>query len=318
MVEASAWIVMLLARAGCPARDDAPDLARAHRWLLRHQNADGGWGSVRGCPSRVWSTCLAVRALARLDPYGGAVERGVQWILRAGGPWGVVPGARPTVTHTAFALIALADARPWEDRRRVRDGYAWLRAHLDPGDDHRWIETYEVTSGAAVCRLALWHHGLPIAVAALLRDPRGAPGPLLARALETMLRDEPSGEGAGSLWALWWRLEVLAALVRSPLTRPRDLLHWLPGATVVQHAHAREIPLARVVRGSPRRLRATLRRHWGTGLLVLVAVGSLGGVATRTWEWKDFWLSVILPMLLAAGQEAGRRRKDVREVRETV
>ncbi len=69
VVEATGWIARFLARARCDLRDDAPDTKRAYQWLLRNQNPDGGWGSLHGCPSRVWLTCLALRALSQLNPY---------------------------------------------------------------------------------------------------------------------------------------------------------------------------------------------------------------------------------------------------------
>ncbi|RFS81093.1 hypothetical protein D0T12_33560 [Actinomadura spongiicola] len=329
VVEATAWIARFLARARCDLRDDAPDLRRAYHWLRHNQNPDGGWGSLRGCQSRVWLTCLALRALSQLNPYDPAVDRGVEWLTadrtarRPG--WGPTQASRPTVTHTAFALVTLAEARPDLRSERLLDAYDWLLDHLDPGDDHTWIETYDVSphgSGSKpVWRLALWHYGLPIALAALLRDPRGPHGPTVARAFRTLVRGEAGdrrwngqpGTGRTSLWTLWWRLETLVALDRMPLTGNADVLHWLPDATVVQRAHAREVPLAELL---PRRrlvdVGALARGHWAAFLLVLVCVCSAAGVAVGLWGWKDFWLSVILPIALTGVNESMRRRRTSR------
>ncbi len=329
VVEATGWIARFLARARCELRDDAPDLARAYRWLLRNQNPDGGWGSLRGCPSRVWLTCLALRALSELNPYDPAVDRGVEWLTAdrtAQRPaWGPTQTSLPTVTHTAFALVTLAEARPCLRTERLLDAYDWLLEHLDPDDDHTWIETYGVSPCAApergpepVWRLALWHYGLPIALTALLRDPRGPHGPTVAQAFRTLVRGEVAdprwngypGSGRTSLWTLWWRLETLVALSRTPLAGTADVLHWLPDAMVVQRAHARERPLADLL--PHRRLVDPVglaQRHWAAFLLSLVCAGSSLGVAVGLWGWKDFWLSVILPIVLTSVDESVKRRR---------
>lgn len=326
VVEATAWIARFLARARCDLRDDAPDLRRAYHWLLRNQNPDGGWGSLRGSPSRVWLTCLALRALAAINPYDPAVDRGVEWLTSdrtAVRPaWGPTPAAGPTVTHTAFALVTLAEARPALRTERLMAAYDWLGANLDPDDEHIWIETYDVSPhGSAskpVWRLALWHYGLPMALSALLRDPRGPTGPLVARAFRTLVRGEVTGprwtgypgSGRSSLWTLWWRLETLIDLSRVPLAATGDVLHWLPDATVVQRAHARELPLAALL-PHRRRLQPMMhvRRHWSAVLLTLVGAASLVGVAGGVWGWRDFWLSVILPIMLTAVDESVKRRR---------
>ncbi|WP_433478993.1 prenyltransferase/squalene oxidase repeat-containing protein [Spirillospora sp. CA-142024] len=337
VVEATGWIARFLARARCDLRDDAPDLKRAYRWLLRNQNPDGGWGSLHGCPSRVWLTCLALRALSQLNPYDPAVDRGVEWLTAdrtAHRPaWGPTQASRPTVTHTAFALVTLAEARPDLRTERLLDAYDWLLGNLDPDDDHTWIETYDVSPPGASCRaaaehgphpvwrLALWHYGLPIALTALLRDPRGPHGPAVARAFRTLVRGEITdprwngypGSGRTSLWTLWWRMETLITLARLPLAGNADVLHWLPDATVVQRSHARERPLTELL--PHRRLVdpvGFVQRHWAALLLGLVCAGSALGVAADLWGWKDFWLSVILPIILTSIDESVKRRRTQR------
>ncbi|WP_131736768.1 prenyltransferase/squalene oxidase repeat-containing protein [Actinomadura roseirufa] len=330
VVEATGWIARFLARARCDLREDAPDLRRAYSWLLRNQNSDGGWGSLSGCPSRVWLTCLALRALCQLNPYEPAVERGVEWLTAdrtAHRPaWGPVPAAGPTVTHTAFVLVTLAEARPDLRTERLLDAYDWLLEHLDPEEEDTWIETYDVSPQGAgakpVWRLALWHYGLPIALTAMLRDPRGPHGPTVARVFRTLARGEVTGPrwngypagGRTSLWTLWWRLETLLALTRVPLAGEADVLHLLPDAAIVQRAHARERPLAALL---PHRRRldpvALVRQHWSAFLLGLVCLASAAGVTTGTWGWRDFWLSVILPIVLASVDGAVKRRRSPRD-----
>ena len=61
---------------------DAPECQRGVTFLLGVQNADGGWGGAKGCPSSVEETALAVEVLLTLSP-GDSVQRGVAWLVEA-------------------------------------------------------------------------------------------------------------------------------------------------------------------------------------------------------------------------------------------
>ncbi len=54
--------------------------ARGAAWLAAAQNDDGGWGGVRGVPSSVEETALAVEALAGTS-HREVIERGVRWLI---------------------------------------------------------------------------------------------------------------------------------------------------------------------------------------------------------------------------------------------
>jgi squalene-hopene/tetraprenyl-beta-curcumene cyclase len=54
-------------------------LTAGTRWLSAAQNADGGWSGVRGGPSSVEETALAVAALAGTAEVA-AVESGARWL----------------------------------------------------------------------------------------------------------------------------------------------------------------------------------------------------------------------------------------------
>ena len=61
----------------------SPALGPATRgagWIASAQNDDGGWGGVRGVPSSVEETALAIEALAGTS-HGANVERGVAWLV---------------------------------------------------------------------------------------------------------------------------------------------------------------------------------------------------------------------------------------------
>lgn len=61
-------------------------MRRAAEWLLRTQNADGGWGGDQDTPSSIEESALAASALAACagDPRAHAAARGgIEWITRA-------------------------------------------------------------------------------------------------------------------------------------------------------------------------------------------------------------------------------------------
>ena len=106
-------VVPALIAAG--VRPGKPAIRRAVRWLVSHQNADGGWGEdLRSYADPSWAgrgestasqTAWALLALlaardARPDARGGSVDRGVAWLAqtqRADGTWD-----EPQFTGTGF------------------------------------------------------------------------------------------------------------------------------------------------------------------------------------------------------------------------
>jgi len=61
-------------------RFDTPEARRGLEFLAGNQNPDGGWGGVRGTPSSVEETALAVEILLADDPQADFVQRGLQWL----------------------------------------------------------------------------------------------------------------------------------------------------------------------------------------------------------------------------------------------
>lgn len=55
---------------------------RGVNYLLSVQNADGGWGGAKDCPSSVEETALAVEVLLDLAP-GEAIKKGLLWLVEA-------------------------------------------------------------------------------------------------------------------------------------------------------------------------------------------------------------------------------------------
>lgn len=61
---------------------NSPECQRGVAYLLSVQNADGGWGGAKDCPSSVEETALAVEVLLDLTN-GEPVERGIAWLVDA-------------------------------------------------------------------------------------------------------------------------------------------------------------------------------------------------------------------------------------------
>ncbi len=61
------------------ALGDTDIARRGEAWIAAAQNDDGGWGGVKGAPSTVEETALAVEALA-LTSHVTATKRGVDWL----------------------------------------------------------------------------------------------------------------------------------------------------------------------------------------------------------------------------------------------
>ncbi len=59
-----------------------PRAIRGLDWLVRQQNDDGGWGGLRGVPSSVEESSLALEALAGCPDHSAAHARGLCWLVR--------------------------------------------------------------------------------------------------------------------------------------------------------------------------------------------------------------------------------------------
>ena len=99
-------------------------------FLLRAQNADGGWGYMPGFASGAEPTCWALLALHRAsnnDSLENAATLGRQWLRRAqlaDGSWPAFVGHQRGCWVTALACLALKAQQ--ESRDSVARGVRWL------------------------------------------------------------------------------------------------------------------------------------------------------------------------------------------------
>jgi hypothetical protein len=249
-----------IARAGL-INGGGPDARAACTWLVNNQNDDGGWGSYRGQKSRVWLTCMALRAIACLDSFNPAIRRGIDWLARdaLSSPvaWGATPGASPTVPNTALVLITLADTNARilspHTAELSEQAYEWLEANVRTdsdsiSDDPARVEVFTVTRATnqhqiEVWTSTIWHHSLPLALSALVRHPTVPKPDLISAAVTTIINGQvpdgywPGDESGGvSVWSVWPFLEALSDIERYCVTRPGDMIGWIsPDVVVVRH-----------------------------------------------------------------------------------
>ncbi|MEU8268320.1 prenyltransferase/squalene oxidase repeat-containing protein [Sphaerisporangium sp. NPDC049002] len=329
VMEATGWVARYLGLARCALVDDGPSTARAYQWIINNQNEDGGWGSLRGCPSRVWLTCLALRALAQLNPRHSAVNRGVEWLLarqnRTSCGWGENDTRSPTVTHTAFVLITLAEVGADRTGDAILNAYQWLETHVDPSvidDPHARIESYNVSrmvdGNPAVWHTILLHYGMPIALSAMLRHPGNPPADVICAGFDTINRTQldgghwPNIQGGDSvsIWALWPFVQALTDIRDLSPVRSADQITWSHDLVVVQRQEASGRPLSALLRAQ-RWLAVTrfFARTWASLLLILSTVTGLILVGIGRFSWKDYVLGMILPIGLLLIQEARQRHR---------
>lgn len=324
VVESTGWVVRMLAE--CRLRTGATlNLDAATDWLVGNQNADGGWGSLLRNTSRAWTTCLALRALVRIDPGLPAVTAGVRWLMRQQHPqggWGQTGTQPPSVTHTAKALVTLRESRLSGIDGMVSKGYGWLGTRLDrtfEEDRDARVEMYDVTveHPRQLWRNTVPHYGLPYALSALLDDPGGARPELVCGAVRSLLATQlpegrwPSVEGGqtASMWSVFPHLEALTKLQAWSPLRPGDKITLLPDLVVVQRGRAREKTLSELARLQRRhRIGPALARRWTSLVLAVAILVGLVGVLAGRFDWKDFWLGLAVPIALFVVQEVRHQR----------
>ncbi|HEX6076954.1 MAG TPA: prenyltransferase/squalene oxidase repeat-containing protein [Micromonosporaceae bacterium] len=326
IVESTGWVVRMLAECRHRVENAAVDIGSAVDWLVFNQNKDGGWGSLVHNTSRVWTTCLALRALIRIDPSLPVVTAGIRWLMRQQHPeggWGQTCSQQPNVTHTAKVLITLQESGLADTDSAVVKGYEWLDARLDrtfEEDRDARVEMYDigVDEPPQRWRSTIPHYGLPYALIALLEQPTGPRPERISSVVHSLLATQlpegrwPNVEGGqtASMWSVYPHMEALARLMDWSPLRPGDKITLLPDVVVVQHSAARGKTLSELFR--PRRgraIREALVRNWTSLALTVAFLVGLVGVITGRFDWNDFSLGLAVPIVLFVIQEVRERRR---------
>ena len=152
--------------------DGGGNLADAARWLVAHQNSDGGWAfsGLRdsSLPSDADDTALATLALSRIEtaPTGidDAIRRGIAWLKQnqgTDGSWSTYqPGLGDVgcVSITAHAIEALLASGG--DEKSIERGIRWLRGEIH--SDGYWSDLWlaKRTYGTACAIIAFVKAGV--------------------------------------------------------------------------------------------------------------------------------------------------------------
>lgn len=236
VMESTGWVARCLGMALKDFRFTSKDLESARTWIVQQQNKDGGWASFVGNRSRVWQTCLALRALHETDVDNVVKKKAIDWLLvqqdiKTHG-WGEYGGQPPTVAHTAFVLLTLSEVAPKLHDSRISKASVWLRdvmlSSLENDDQFVHIERHN-TAATVDGKDLLWdtvmtHYGLPLALSALLRQDV-APHTIWAitnKVLRTQLKNGcwPSYQPGSplSMWSVWPYIQALSDVRRWAIT----------------------------------------------------------------------------------------------------
>jgi hypothetical protein len=339
VTEATALVAHVLVRTGTAVVTGSPDARRSRAWLINNQNDDGGWGSFRGQESRVWLTAMAVRALGKLDRRSPALVKGATWLVTARDPashgWGERPRHAATVTHTSYVLTALVDSGLTTTNRAVADalpdGFGWLASHLNPTrvhDDHARLESYNVSrvdaDGSIVMwQNTIWHHGLPFAVSALVRQPGTVRFDLIVTSVRTLITTQmddgrwPSvdSSAAFSVWTVWPFLEALADVKAClPLRSGQVLTPLSTQAAIIQGGSDLDVAPQRLLGTVRWRARKQwLRRHWAAVAIGLLLAGGVAVVATGLFEAQEVGFGLVVPVVLLVIQVAMTGTKSAKQ-----
>lgn len=319
VLEATAWVGRLLGTSRLVLNDKAPDAMRVLKWLTNNQNEDGGWGSIRGHPSRVYQTCLAVQAVRALAPHHSRLDAATTWLMDsrdpATGGWGAVRGAPPTIVHTSWTLETLATARAFPSD--ALSSYDWLFEVLDPNavTEHRAdVESYNIHLGKDVLQGTLWHTALPRAMSALARHPEGPQWDLLARTARTVIAMQGTGGTVGawpnpgaaagiSVWAVFPYIEALTDLLECPAIAQRVRMQPY-GNSLILSTDSRDVSPGHLVMNlTGRELWRRVRTRWTTTLLACIVLTAITLTMIGSISIEIGLIGIIFPIFLFLVQE---------------
>jgi prenyltransferase/squalene oxidase-like repeat protein len=169
----TAFGVMALRASGMRAR-----LARSLAWLRQVQNADGGWGAVRGSPSDPDSTGAVLQALRGGSRAARRASRLLRHSQHSSGGWALAASGPVNSQSTAWAIQGLlaAGVDPSSVQRHGRTGLDYLASRRARDGHYRYSRASDQTP--------VWVTGQVLAAANLEPFPlapvprsTGSPGP---------------------------------------------------------------------------------------------------------------------------------------------
>jgi hypothetical protein len=341
VVECTAWVVRALSVAGVRTVKSAEMVSHGAAWLERNQNTDFGWGSYKGQPSRVFTTALAMLALAECGGSAEVIANARKWLNDAQSPnqpaWGPLPGAPPSMLHTGIALMAQLAVHSSLPASALKQSVEWLLDNLTPSEfieKSTTVEEYDVPywhgSMMDTFQNSLPHFAMPVALVALLRAGCDPFEPKIFQAAKAIIDAQecddigrvgtwelPRSPRRPSIWAVWPFIAALTTLQRaifpgsargSVVESSVTLLY--PGCVIVQTST------------SPRHLTRRLliknafldwvrQRRFAISIWAVVLVTAAIPFAlwiAKQLTWEIFLLALLLPILLLVFQILWDRR----------
>lgn len=179
IVESTSWVLLGIRDIKTEIKEEI--VAKGAEWLKDNRNDDSGWGPIKGMPSRVYATALAIWALltANNRKYQTILNEGIDWIKNArnsDGCWGELPrNDRSTPFHTAFVIFVLRLCGFSVDLDIISKAINWLNDQWDKmnmwefyKETTNLVEHYDVETAPNWTRI-IWNHFVtPWATIALL------------------------------------------------------------------------------------------------------------------------------------------------------
>jgi hypothetical protein len=195
-------------------------------------------------------------------------------------------------------------------------------------DDQARLETYNVTRTDADGSLimwenAIWHHGLPFAISALVRQAGTVRFDLIVSSVRTLITTQmddgrwPSADSSAafSVWTVWPFLEALADVKAClPLRSGQVLTPLSAQAAIIQGGPDLDVAPQRLLSVVRWRVRKQwLRRHWATAAIGLLLAGGAAFVATGLFKAQEVGFGLVVPVILLAIQVAMTGNRSVKQ-----
>jgi prenyltransferase beta subunit len=172
-IEPTCWALIALRKP--MLEKDKKFIEQSLQWIIDNQNEKGGWGYWKGCPSRTYPTCMALRVLILFEKKNiDTVTRGIKWLrdnISMKGGWGPLPrDNEPTSPHTAHAIITLTKYGISNDESIIKEAKDVLFRSKKNGlwENYNEENTFELSKSKY--RFRTRHFGTPWVLEALLES----------------------------------------------------------------------------------------------------------------------------------------------------
>lgn len=326
-IEASGWVIKCLGELHPNLSSDCPDILGACNWLEKNINSDDGWGSYKGQPSRTYLTCMAMKAIAAVDPLSNVLTKGRDWLMKNKlknlPAWGATASSPPTILHTGFVLLTLAELNLQPDDKVVAEAFQWILTKLNPKvivESESQLEDYDIpyeSKGTKfVYQNSLPHYALPVAVSALLKYERFLNRDECYQGLLTIANSQlESGYWENvrnptriSIWAIWPFFQTLVDAINLPVLSSAKLVTKVSDSIIIRTSNSKMPLLFLLLWELFGRILSLIKAYWSVLLLALVSIVGSILAARGIIQVRDLFLSLLLPIFLVFIQLSLQRK----------